>query len=115
MSILNLRLIIQKSVALSLLVIFAFSITPKRFLHDWVAGHRDGREVCHEKAANPHFHEIGIKCECDNFVADSPFDKGATIYISVIFQFGIAQDNSIPGKLFLNTAEVCFLRGPPHC
>lgn len=97
------------------MVVLAFSITPKRILHDWVAGHRDVREVCHEKAANAHFHESGIKCECDNFVADSPFDKGSTTGISFVFHFGIAQNNTIQGKLFCNSAVVCLLRGPPYC
>jgi hypothetical protein len=59
--------------ALLLVAVFFLGITPKIFLHDSFATHKDLGVNCKEKSGAVHFHAAGITCDCDNFVIDAPF------------------------------------------
>ncbi len=61
-----------------MLLIFAFSITPKKYLHDLVADHTDfyGYSSQHEKAIN----KIGLDCDKDDLVVSVPFIESITAF-----------------------------------
>jgi hypothetical protein len=105
-------LVIKKTVAAFLLIVFAFSITPTIVLHNWLANHTD---TC-KKATDTKAPQIGkqtFNCHCDNLVAESPFTE-TQIFTSPspiqIFEVAatvdIAQLKSSP-TIFYS------LRGPP--
>lgn len=96
-----------------MLLIFTLSITPKVFLHDLTADHKDEASVilhCHDQ----HVSRVGFTCDCNNLVSTSPYTEEA------VFQM------PLPGAIALvpyvnrftdpvYTAEIFFssLRGPP--
>jgi hypothetical protein len=95
-----------------MLAVFAFSITPKILLHNFVANHKDTPFTSNfEKTAQ--FHKAGFNCSCDNLVVESPFtDDFSPVQITVqtFFPSRIARDinNFRNGYHFYLT-----LRGPP--
>jgi hypothetical protein len=101
---------IKNLLALLLLVVFAYSITPKIVLHNLVANHIDKGKVL-----NGHLDELsasGFNCKCDNLVAESPFVPAEifsyqvyTTYISALCTEDITFSSF--DKLFSQ------LRGPP--
>ena len=65
---------IRRLLAVVMLGLFAFSITPKIILHDVVANHKDTPyKSNYEK--NAELNKAGFNCTCDNLVVDSPFTE----------------------------------------
>jgi hypothetical protein len=64
--------VIKSFLAGVLLVLFAFSITPKKTLHDLVADHIDWSGVC-AAPCKDHIEPTGPHCEVAQLVAESPF------------------------------------------
>lgn len=101
---------IKNLLAYFLLLVFAYSITPKIVLHNLVADHIDKRKVL-----KSHLNELstaGFNCKCDNLVAESPFIPAEiftpevfTAYISSIYAENITFTSR--NQLFSE------LRGPP--
>ena len=63
--------IIQRLAAVFLLLLFSFCVTPKRFLHDILANHRDS-----QMANNLPIEQIsssGFHCHIDDLVVVAPF------------------------------------------
>jgi hypothetical protein len=63
--------IIRRFSAAFFLLLFAFCVTPKRFLHDLLANHQDT-----ERTASLLVTEVsasGFHCHCDNLVVMTPF------------------------------------------
>ncbi|HVY75471.1 MAG TPA: hypothetical protein VG890_11610 [Puia sp.] len=58
--------------ALSLLL-FTFSATPKKFLHDILANHKDTERV---STTEPVFYASGFQCHCEDLVVVAPFLPG---------------------------------------
>lgn len=96
-----------------LLVLFAFSITPKKVLHDLAANHKD----THEKrcADNPiaKITKSGYTCNTEDLVVESPFIQND---LSVEVP-GIASQRVIfsehPGNFYYTNPLFSTLRGPP--
>jgi len=94
-----------------LLIIFALSITPKRFLHDMIAKHSDSRPGKNNDSpyqlANSGYH-----CDCDNLVAESAFVGEQPVFSFPVFTSFASYTvkdisfSSVPG--IYST-----LRGPP--
>lgn len=78
---------IRKILAVVMLNVFAFSVTPKIILHNLVADHRDTpRSQNHSK--DQQLSKTGFNCNCDNLVVESPFtddQKSVQIIISSFF------------------------------
>lgn len=55
-----------------MLMMFAFSITPKLLLHDLIANHRDS-PLKNSTDKNARIDVAGFNCSCDNLVVESPF------------------------------------------
>jgi hypothetical protein len=54
------------------LILFAFSATPKLFLHGFLANHRDA-PLQKTQSGRPLVGTAGFHCDCDNLVVESPF------------------------------------------
>lgn len=65
---------IRKIVALAMLVVFAFSITPQKSIHDIVAKHSDPTKCSvHKDVPVDQVENTSIHCSYDNLVVASPF------------------------------------------
>ena len=103
---------IKRFLAFVVLFVFAFSITPKRFLHDLFAGHSDTCTKIYN-ANDSQVAKLGFKCECDNLVATSPFIEAEEQFIlnaPPAFPKTWSQQLSI---VFSSTPNFIELRGPP--
>ena len=106
------NLIIRKIVAASMLIVFAFSITPTIVLHNWLANHTD----TYKKSTDTKAQQVGkqtFNCHCDNIVAESPFtEPGTFISLSPIQFFSVATTDDIV-QLPCSRDIFYSLRGPP--
>ncbi len=108
------RPIIKTLSALLLLLVFAFSITPKKSWHDLIATHEDGKKPNDDQTAKgSQLHKLVIHCSCDLQVAESPF---IAVYlglqlglppVTTINYIGSNQDSHVQQTHFYG------LRGPP--
>ena len=94
-----------------MLIVFALSITPKRFLHNVFAKHIDTRDQ--KVDTHPYqFNISGYNCDTDNVVAESAFvaDQPSLVFpIPISFSSYILRNIS-----FTSPPEVySTLRGPP--
>lgn len=93
-----------------MLLVFAYSITPKIVLHNIVADHVDKNKVLSDSQTE--VSSAGIHCKIDNLVAESPFVAAAAVENSV---------QSFHSSSFFETQTRCSsfaqlfaaLRGPP--
>lgn len=106
--------IIKSLSALLLLLVFAFSITPKKTWHDLIATHQDGKKPSYDYSAKgEQLHKSVIHCSCELQVAESPFVEipiGLELGlppISSIYFIGSSQDSHDQQTHFYG------LRGPP--
>ena len=55
-------------------MLFAFTITPKKILHNLVANHKDGSANASLPDANTtNLTKASFNCQCDNPITESPF------------------------------------------
>ncbi|MEO6219218.1 MAG: hypothetical protein ABIO81_02235 [Ginsengibacter sp.] len=104
---------IRKLFATSLLLIFAFSITPTKVLHSLFANHKDAN-VKDKKASNIPILSVAVfNCQCDNLVVESPFTLHCQPIVTnlpeLFFINNPAPELSVPctGYFYFE------LRGPP--
>ncbi len=103
--------IIRQLLAGFLLLVFAFSITPKKFLHDAIANHKD--KIAVAASADTQLSHAGFICKCDNLVAESPFtDDIVPFNFTPALVFSVQKDTRL---YHLYTSDYFFfeLRGPP--
>ena len=105
---------VQKSIALFLLVVFAFSITPQKNIHDFVAKHIDPTSCkVHVNLPIEQVEHSTVHCSYDQLVVTAPFEyKAIAISISSP-SFSIEQ--KLDNVLFRlsNTRSIFDTRGPP--
>ena len=65
-----------------MLIVFAFSVTPRILLHSLVADHRDTPRK-HNNSTEQQLSKTGFNCNCDNLVVESPFVNN---YVSIELQ-----------------------------
>ncbi|MEJ7912714.1 MAG: hypothetical protein WKF70_06145 [Chitinophagaceae bacterium] len=63
--------IIQRFFAAVLLLVFAFSITPKKYLHELVADHKDF--YSYHSGEETTVNTAGFNCHCEELVVSTPF------------------------------------------
>jgi len=94
-----------------LLIVFALSITPKRFLHNLFAKHID---ITSKKRNDIPFQlsKSGYNCDCDNLVAESTFVSDQHIFSFPLFtSFSAYIFKEIS---FCSISKIYYpLRGPP--
>lgn len=103
--------IFRRSLAGFLLVLFAFSITPRKALHDWMVSHTDGVSIGKSDVAQ--LSKAGFNCTSQNLVAESPFTA-----VQHALDLSFYPDYAFLSYAFLfevDTPAVFFysLRGPP--
>ncbi|MEI6190064.1 MAG: hypothetical protein WCP61_06560 [Chitinophagia bacterium] len=105
---------IRQFIALVMLVVFAFSITPQKSVHDLVAKHADPTKCSvHKDAPIAQVENSSIHCAYDNLVVASPF---INFFISI--QVGSIAPIKCVNTVFANfiiDSVPSFLetRGPP--
>ncbi len=93
------------------MLVFAFAITPKRFLHNLLVSHKDSFKQITE--GKTEISKASFHCQCDNLVATSPFtatDEKPDLYLPFIFvsyQVDVSSTNLSPAHPYFK------LRGPP--
>ncbi len=107
---------IKQLLALAMLVVFAFSITPQKTIHDFVAPHIDPTKCdVHIKAPIEQVENSQLHCTFDFQVATTPF---------VNYNFSIVIPTQLVARAqnnFYNETENHTFplskdsRGPPHC
>jgi hypothetical protein len=103
---------IRKILAALMLVLFAFSVTPKLLLHNLVANHKDTPVKCSANN-NAQFNIAGFNCGCDNLVVESPFVENS-VTAEIITQQVFYQYINTEVKDFISVNQFYFeLRGPP--
>lgn len=95
-----------------LLLVFSISITPKKYLHDAIANHKD-KTALTAVGNDAQLTHTGFVCKCDNLVAESPFTNEVQH-----LEFAQAAPVSIQQASLLYhfySTDVFFfeLRGPP--
>lgn len=104
--------VIKKIVAAVMLIVFAFSVTPTIFLHNWVANHKDSVKRLSD-TDQEQVSKISFNCHCDNIVAESPFTEPVVIIPVPGMQIFSTQKSDKPVH-FHSTPQIFHsLRGPP--
>jgi len=95
-----------------MLLIFAFSVTPKKLLHDFFANHSDP-VASHSKSISYQLNKAGISCQCENIFAQPIFTYTEhSIEINALPLF--CDENKTIASTFYSTDCFFFeLRGPP--
>lgn len=102
----------RRFVAGMLLMLFAFSIMPKKALHDWMVSHTDG-VVAMVKSDADQLSKAGFNCSIQHLVAESPFVDGhQTIDLSFYPVHTIVPTRVLTG-VFMPPVASPSLRGPP--
>ncbi|MEO5685598.1 MAG: hypothetical protein ABIQ88_23325 [Chitinophagaceae bacterium] len=104
--------IIRELLAGIMLLVFTFSIAPKKFLHDAIADHKDKITVAAAGGSSAVSH-AGFICKCDNLVAESPFTNEAAVFIFASPRlFSVSQTIAL---YHFHSSPIFFfeLRGPP--
>jgi hypothetical protein len=106
----------KQFLALAMLVVFAFSITPQKSIHDLVAKHIDPNSCSvHKDLPIEQIEKTELHCTFDFQVATTPFvdyDFSIEIAIPIIAQPRNVQFES---KLISQEAIHSDTRGPPTC
>lgn len=97
-----------------MLVFFAFSITPKKLLHDLVANHKDTKSLSAKPDSGlPHISKAGFHCQCEQLVVETPFLHGNAVLSLWIVPL-IAARYDQPVISFYSVKDTSSrLRGPP--
>jgi hypothetical protein len=102
---------IKSFVSGALLCLFSLSITPKQWLHNIFADHKDF--YTHTVGDHLQFTKSGFHCDCDNLVVNTPFihvdgpNESTGIQIFPAYE-AIINNASTPGHDYF-----FHLRGPP--
>jgi len=103
---------IQKLLSGVMLLLFAFSITSKRFLHDLVADHKD-TIACQDNLSAHHIHAAGFYCSCDDLVAESVYMSGGNAIELTVPAVFIEKTPAFSGNYHYISSFFSDLRGPP--
>jgi hypothetical protein len=103
---------IRRVTAGILLLLFAFSVTPKKTLHDLFAHHKD-LPATSSHTKSPLLIQAGFRCQCDNLVVESPFltqFQPADVFLPLSYRkLYKAPTEKYPSAFHFYTG----LRGPP--
>jgi hypothetical protein len=104
-------ILIKRFLAAFFLLLFSFCVTPKRFLHDLLANHKDA-----QSSASFPFQQItasGFHCNVDDLVVVAPFLPGLQAVDSIILSslpLSFSESLCSIVSLHISHAES---RGPP--
>ncbi|HTL09579.1 MAG TPA: hypothetical protein VL307_15010 [Chitinophagaceae bacterium] len=95
-----------------LLLLFAFSITPKQLLHDALARHKDA-VASGKRNGQALFNAAGFVCKCDNLVAESPFTAATEHFVFFPLQAKRVKRQTALHTFYSKQLFFFELRGPP--
>ncbi|MBX3255294.1 MAG: hypothetical protein KF862_14230 [Chitinophagaceae bacterium] len=107
------RQTIRSFYAWILALVLVFSITPKKFLHDLVADHKDDITTVAANDGQDHIDHHGFNCNCDNLVATSPFTENNDIIQFRTPATGIEYASAFSSAVKNPAHNFFSLRGPP--
>lgn len=108
--------LIRSGLAGFFLLLFAFGITPKRTLHNFVAEHSDIPSVTGlPDAGRTQVGTTGIYCQCDNLVSESPFVSVMQLPITLNLSRFISYQSCLVSYPYSSDLFCAYLRGPPAC
>jgi hypothetical protein len=102
---------IRKVSAAFFLMLFSFCITPKRFLHDMLANHKDAQPFA--SVPLQQISQSGFRCQTDDLVVEAPFLPGILAILPHAFdaiRLGFSEPIQIVFFEYLSNADG---RGPP--
>jgi hypothetical protein len=106
------KLFIQKLLAAVMLVLFAFSVTPKIILHKLAANHTD--RPANNTDSKAQISSAGFSCAVESVVAESSFDGADNTPVvsntSVIF---LSHQYPLASTFHSSVKLTSSLRGPP--
>jgi hypothetical protein len=103
--------LIRKFSAAFFLLLFSFCVTPKRFLHDLLANHKDASSTTvhlFEQVAKSGFH-----CHVDELVVVEPFLPGVSSPESLALPSSKTCFSELTFSVFLTCTPSADNRGPP--
>jgi len=104
--------VVRRLTAGILLLLFSFSITPKKTLHDLFARHRDV-PVRSSQVVSPLLAQSGFHCRCDNQVVESPYVTDLP-RLELLVPSGFGKPHVSAAEDFPTTIQFYTgLRGPP--
>jgi hypothetical protein len=95
------------------LLLFSFCITPKRFLHDLLANHKD-----EQTSANLPVQQItssGFHCNVDDLVVVAPFIPGIQTAVPGLLPSTVLSFSEPINKPLFSCLSHADSRGPPAC
>ena len=105
---------IRQIVASLMLLVFAFSITPQKSIHDLVAKHSDPIHCnVHQDAPIAQVEKSSIHCSYDNLVVASPFLDFSFVHELTIPPVRLIKNTSLVSLTYLLVPFSFESRGPP--
>ena len=103
---------IKRLLAGIMLVLFAFSVTPRNILHTFFANHTD-ETVLSKKSNTATVKTFDYLCKTDNLVVESPFIESVVHFDFSVFTPFV--QHLIPTSYFFHSSKYFFFehRGPP--
>lgn len=95
-----------------MLIVFAFSVTPKKILHDLVANHTD-KSIGSATSPVTKISTNGFVCKCDNLVAESPFTEGTQEFVLPAIRVFDVRQAGVLYHFYATDRFFFSLRGPP--
>ena len=92
-------------------MLFAFSITPKKTLHDWIVSHTDGVSTAKSDAAQ--VTKAGFNCNYQNLVAESPFTADSQYVDLTLPRAYVILSDALSSQIYATDLFFHSLRGPP--
>lgn len=93
-----------------MLVLFVFSITPKKYFHDLIADHTDNLIPAKQSAS---FDDAGYNCHFEKLVAESPFTETVSSQFNFNSPEFIAVKNGSYKTLLASLSLSKDNKGPP--
>ena len=103
---------IKNVIAVLMLCIFVFSITPKQWLHDVITNHHDSRSPVSTDDKQS-ISISGFHCKCDNLVVQSPFINYEASEVINLPEFPVLHQIAIASNFISSYHFFSSLRGPP--
>ncbi|MFT3933203.1 MAG: hypothetical protein QM726_06280 [Chitinophagaceae bacterium] len=105
--------VIKQILAAVLLLVFTFSIAPKKFLHDAIATHQD-KTVIVAPGENAQLSHTAFVCKCDSLVAESVFTNNGIQHFCFVAPIVFVPRTSSLLYHYPSSPVFFFeLRGPP--
>lgn len=105
--------VIQKWIALVLLLLFTMSSAPKAFFHDLIADHKDLPSCKETHHSSTVLHKKSQDCHCDHLVVTSPYVVAGSQF-NLTAQLHFREINfSLYQISFQQTVQYKESRGPP--